>query len=299
MRFLAAYAMRGRLEALAAICGLAMASLALPPLGLLSSALLGLVALRQGVKASAFVLLFALLGLGLSVLLLTGDAFSGLLYGVLLWLPLWPMALLLRATRRLEWAVEAGAGLGLLAVFGVYLLVSDPAAQGREKLRQIAQPMLENVPADFDASALTQAMDWFSHFLTGAMVGSSVISVILSLLIARWLQAMLFNPGGFRSEFVALRLHSGVAYAALACVAVGLSGGGFLAEMAWNLGIVVFMLCTLAGFAIVHALLGSKGFWIVGVYLVLLFAPQFLLPPVALLGLSDPWLDWRKHSKRV
>jgi hypothetical protein len=125
-----------------------------------------------------------------------------------------------------------------------------------------------------------------------------VISLILSLLIARWLQALLFNPGGFRSEFVDLRLHPGVAYATLACLAVGIMDAGVWSEAAWNLSLVVFMLSTLGGFAIVHALLGSKRFWIVGVYFALVFAPQFLIPPVALLSLSDPWLNWRKLSKR-
>lgn len=299
MRFLAAFTLRGRLQALAAICGLAVASLALPPFSLLSSALLALVALRQGAKESGWVLLLSLFSLGLGGVLLAGDALEGILYGVLLWLPVWPMALVLRQTRRLEWALEATTGLGLLAVLGVYLLMDDPVAQGRERLQLFVQPMLENAPADFDAAALAQALDLFSHYLAGAMAGSSVASVVLSLLIARWQQAVLFNPGGFRSEFVALRLHAGVAYAALACLAAGMLGGGLVAEIAWNLSIVFLMLCTIGGFAIVHALLGGKNFWIVGVYLALVVMPQFLIPPVALLGLSDAWLDWRKHSKRV
>jgi uncharacterized protein YybS (DUF2232 family) len=76
-------------------------------------------------------------------------------------------------------------------------------------------------------------------------------------------------------------------------------GGGLVAEIAWNLNIVFLMLYTLGGFAIVHALLGGKSFWIAGAYLALVVMPQFLIPPVALLGLSDAWLDWRKHAKRV
>ena len=299
MRFLAAFVMRGRLQAMAAICGLALASLLLPPFSMLSSALLGLVALRQGVKESGWVLLVSLLCLGLGGVLLAGDASAAVVYGVLLWLPVWPMALILRETRRLEWALESATALGLLAVLGVYLFVGDPAALGRERLNLFVQPMLENAPADFDAGALAQALDLFSHYLTGAMAGSSVVSLVLSLLIARWLQAVLFNPGGFRGEFVALRLHGAVAYATLACVAAGALGGGGLAEIGWNLGIVLLMLCTIAGFAIVHALLGGKTFWIVGVYLALVAMPQFLLPPLALLGFSDAWLDWRKQSKRA
>ncbi len=299
MRSLAAFVMRGRFQALAAICGLALASLALPPLSLLSSALLALVALRQGAMESAWVLALALLGLGLGGVLLAGDALDALLYGALLWLPVWPMALLLRATRRLEWALEAATGLGLLAVFGVYLLADNPAALWRERAQLFVQPMLDNAPADFDATNLAKALDLFSHYLTGVMAGGSAMSVMLGLLIARWQQAVLFNPGGFRAEFVALRLHTGVAYAALACLAAGMLGSGGLAEFAWNLNIVFLMLCTLGGFSVLHAALGGKGFWMAGIYVALLIIPQFLLPSVALLGLSDAWLDWRKRSVRI
>ena len=297
MRSLAAFTMRGRFQALAAICGLAFASLLFPPLSLLSSAMLALVALRQGFKESAWVLLISLPVLGVGGAL-TGGAWQAVFYGVLLWLPIWPIAVVLRATRRLEWAMEAALGLGLAAVLGVYLLVDEPAALWRDRLQGLLRPMLENAPASFDSAKLTQALEFFSHYMTGAAAGGSVMSVILALLIARWQQAVLYNPGGFRSEFVALRLHTAVAYAALACLAAGSIGGSW-AELAWNLGIVFFLVFAIAGFAIFHATLGGKGFWLAGIYVALLFMPQLLLPPIALIGFSDTWLDWRKYAKRL
>jgi hypothetical protein len=299
MRALSAFALRGRLQALAVICGLAAASLLLPPLSLLSSAVLALVTLRQSAKESASVLFLSLLGLGLLGALLGGESAPIMAQGAAQWLPVWPVALLLRQTRRLDWAVQAAAGFGLLAVALVYLVIDDPVGLWRERLRLLVQSMLENAPPDFDPKGLAQLPDLFAPYLTGAMAGGSIIGVILALLIARWQQAALFNPGGFRSEFVALRLHAGMAYATLACFAAGMLGGGAMAEIAWNLSVVLFLLCTVAGFSVVHALLGSKGFWVVGVYMALLIMPQFLLPPVALLGFSDFWLDWRGRSRQV
>lgn len=296
---MAAFALRGRFQALAVICGLAVASLMFPPLSLFSSAALALVALRHGAKESAWVLLLALLSLGLGGVLLAGDASAAAVYGLLLWLPVWPAALLLRASRRLEWALEAATGLGLVAVFGAYLLVDDPVGLWRERLREFVRSMLENAPPDFDPASLAQVPDLFAPYLTGAMAGGSVMSVILALLIARWQQAVLFNPGGFRREFVGMRLHAGLAYAALACFAAGMLGGGVLAEIAWNLCIVFLMLYTIGGFSVLHALLGGKTFWVVGVYIALLVMPQFVLPPTVLLGFSDAWLDWRKRSRQV
>lgn len=299
MRSLSAFVMQGRAQALAAICGLALASLLLPPLSLLSSALLALVALRKEVRESATVFLLALLALGLGGALLVGNALQAIAYGVLLWLPVWPVAIVLRQTRRLEWALESAAALGLLAVVAVYLLVDDPAALWRGRMQDFVRPMLDNGPADFDAAALERAMAFFSHYLTGAMAGGSALSVMLGLLIARWQQAVLFNPGGFRAEFVALRLHGAALYAALACFAVGMGMDGVLAEIAWNLDGVFLVLFTVGGFAVVHAMLGGKGFWIAGVYVGLFIMPQLLLPPIALLGASDIWLDWRKLPKQA
>ena len=299
MKFLAAYVMQGRLQALAAICGLAVASMMLPPISLISTALLALVVLRKGTVESLWVLLLALLGLGLGGVLLTGSAVHAISYGLLLWLPVWPVAAVLRGTRRLDWALETALLLGMTAVMAVYLLVDDPAALWREKMQPFLQAMLENTPTGFDAGSMDKALDFFSHYLTGAMVAASVMSVVLALLIARWQQAVLFNPGGFRSEFVALRMHTAIVYTSLASVATGVLASGYMAEIAWNLSAVFMVLFIISGFSVLHAVLGGKSFWIVGVYFVLFISPQLLLPPIALIGLSDIWLDWRRFGKRV
>jgi hypothetical protein len=298
MRFLATFALRGRVQALAVVCGLAVASLVLfPPLSLLSTALLALVALRQGAKESAWVLLLSLLTLGIAGV--ASDAsLEAILYGASLWLPVWPMALLLRETCRLDWTVEAAAGLGLLAVLSIYLLVDDPVALWREKLQLFAQPLLENTPPDFNAAAFGKMLDLLAHYSTGLIVGSSVLSLFIGLIIARWQQAALFNPGGFRTEFSALRLHRAMAYAVVAGIALAFSGQTALAEIAWNLDIVFLALCTLAGFSVVHTVLNGKTFWLVGVYMALFIASYFVLPLLALIGLSDALLDWRRLSKQ-
>ncbi len=298
MRALSAFVMRGRFQAVAAIIGFAVASFVLPPVSLLSTAMLALVALRKGAQESAWVLLLSVLAVGLTGALLSGNALSPILYGVLLWAPVWPIAVVLRETRRLDWAMEAAAGLGLLGVAAVYGFVDDPSAVWWGRLQGFVHAMLENSSADFDPAVMSKSLEVFSHYMTGAMAGGSVLSLILGLLIARWQQAALFNPGGFRSEFLNLRFHLAVVLAGLACMAAGLLGAGYLAEIAWNLSGVFLVLFTVGGFSIIHAVLAGKSFWIVGVYLALLIIPQLLLPLIALLGLSDIWLDWRKYARR-
>ncbi|MDD5034403.1 MAG: hypothetical protein PHE55_06560 [Methylococcaceae bacterium] len=298
MRSLAAFVMQGRLQAAMAIIALALASMLLPLLNLLGAAALALVALRKGVLESAWVLAISAPAVGIIGVLLSGNAHPFVLYGLLWWVLVWPLALLLRETLRLDWALAAASAMGLAAVAASYGLVEDPAAAWLEILQRLFQPMLEQAPADFDTLRMNKALELFSHYASGAMASGLVMSLILGLLIARWEQALLFNPGGFKAEFIGLRLPPALVYLGLGCIAAGMAVEGNMAEIAWNLSGVFFVLFAVAGFAIVHALLGIRTFWLVGIYLMLFFIPHLLLP-IALLGFSDIWVDWRKRLNRA
>ena len=303
MQFIAVYALRGRYQALFAICGFAIASLLIPPLSLFSSALYALVVLRKGGGEGSWVLLFALLALGAGSALQIGNPMQGISYGLLLWGPSWPVAVVLRESRSLTLAMETALGLGLSTVLCVYAVVSDPAALWQEKMQLFLQALSQNTTEDFDPVKFGNAMDIFSHYLTGLVVGGSLLSLILGLFIARWLQANLFNPGGFGREFSELRLHRPAVYLGLAFISAGiLLGEGKLAEIAWNLNGVFIVLFILAGFSILHAvLLGGRGGLTLIIYLALfliLIMLKWLLLLIAFLGISDPWLDWRKVPKR-
>jgi uncharacterized protein YybS (DUF2232 family) len=88
-----------------------------------------------------------------------------------------------------------------------------------------------------------------------------------------------------------------VVYAGLAGILAGLLlAGGSFAEFVWNLNGIFLVLFTLGGFSILHAVMGGKGLKMFIIYLALLFIPKWLLPPIALLGMSDLWVDWRKYA---
>ena len=279
-----------------AVASLAVFALVIPLVSLFSSAALALVALRKGALESAWVMGLSALAAGVLGMVLTGTVYPALVYGLLLWVPIWLAAILLRESGQLALALEGALGLGIVAVIAVYSLVQDPAQMWQESLQRFIQPMLEHAPPGFDPAQLTQNVEFFSHYMSGIAAGGSVMSLILSLLVARWWQAMLFNPGGFRAEFHALRLHSAVVYLGLGSIAATLAGGG-AAEIAWNMNIVFFVLFLVAGFAILHAVFpsnGAKRFWLTTVYVAALIIPQLLLP-VAFLGLTDVWLNWRRR----
>jgi len=297
MRSLAEWIMRGRGQAVVAVAGLAVVSLAIPLVGLLSAAALALVTLRKGARESAWVLVFSSLVTGAMGALLTGSVYLATAYGLLLWVPVWLTAILLREGGQLALTLEAALGLGVLAVLAVYLLVPEPAHMWQESLQRLLRPMLEHAPPGFDPAPVTQNIEVFSHYMSGIAAAGSVMGLILALLLARWWQGMLFNPGGFRAEFVGLRLHAAIAYLALGSLMAALVGGGLVAEIAWNVTLLFFVLFLVNGFAILHALSASKGakrFWLAGIYIAAFIIPQVLLP-VALFGLSDVWMNWRRR----
>src|SRR3990172_12174890 len=66
-------------------------------------------------------------------------------------------------------------------------------------------------------------------WMNAATNAGLVVSLVTSLFCARWWQASMFQPGGFRQEFQALHLPKVLTLALLACVgllAAGLADAG-------------------------------------------------------------------------
>ena len=300
MKSLAAYIMRGRMQAVIGIAGLGILSLLDPMfrmISLLSTASLALVALRLGVRESLWVVSTCVLVLCLSGMAMSGNISGSLVYGLLLWGPILPVALLLRTLGKLALSLEIALGLGVLAVAAIYLMVPDPSEMWLENLSRLLEAMRDRESAGPETEAVKQGLEYYSRFMSGIVVAGSLMSVILALLLGRWWQATLFNPGGFRTEFQALRLDPPAAYLGLGSIVVGFVATGLdnsgMAEAAWNISIIFLVLFALCGIAILHVVLNRKAFWLAGIYIAIMVIPLALLP-VALLGLSDTWFNWRR-----
>ena len=295
MQFLAAYIMKGRLQAMTVAATLALLSLPFPPTSIVSSAAVALVTLRRGAGEGLYVLLCACVAATvLSLLLGIGYQFP-LLYGAVLWTPVWLISIVLREGRHLAVAIEIAVLLGVLAVLGFYGYQSQPAQLWSGVLAVMMQPVLEANP-DVPAEQIKQSAQAFAHFMTGAIAAGTVYGLLFGLFLARWWQAALYNPGGFKAEFLGLRGHKPLALASIAVlVTAGLSSGG-LAEICWNLVEVLFVLYTFIGTAVLHASFAAmKGarFMVPFLYVTLLLIPHVMIL-IALSGLGDTWLDLRK-----
>ncbi|MGD0958768.1 MAG: DUF2232 domain-containing protein [Methylomonas sp.] len=299
MQFPAAYIMRGRMQAVTVASVLVLLSLVLPPLNFVSciasSATIALVTLRLGARQGLYVLLTALPLVAAFSLLVVNDYQPILVYGLEWWLPVWLIAIVLRESRQMVLAVEIAVLLGIMAVIGVYVFQPEPAQMWRTLLHEMAQLIRQTQP-DVPEDVIMESADTISHYMTGVRAAGSVFELLLSLFLARIWQANLYNPGGFKQEYLKLQGHKLMAIATVIILAVALPTN---LEVCWNILVVLIVFYTFTGSAVWHYLIsplqGSR-YWLAGFYLVLFFIPQFMAM-VSLCGLVDTWLNLRSKIR--
>jgi hypothetical protein len=152
------------------------------------------------------------------------------------------------------------------------------------------------IPAEAPVVDIQRTIDILAHYMTGVVAAGSVFSLLFGLFLGRWWQANLYNPGGFRQEFLSLNSQPRLAIGSVAVVAIALATSGVSSEIAWNVTILLFVLFTVIGTAVLHTLFAGMK---MGRYMVpMLYITLFLIPHamllVALIGLSDAWLNLRK-----
>lgn len=286
--------MRGRMSAMMVASTLALISLILPPVSIVSSATVALVTLRRGAYEGLYVLISSSVAAALLGFLVLGGYQFALLYGLVLWIPIWLISIVLREGRHLSLAVEIAVLLGAAAVLLFYGVQEDPARLWESVLVQIAKPMMDANP-DVPMESVQQSLKTFARFMTGIIAAGAVYGMLFGLFLGRWWQATLYNPGGFRQEFLALSTHPRLAIGSVLVVLAAWWTRGVLSEAAWNVSILFFVLYTFIGSAVLHNLLARtkiSHFLVPMMYVTLLLIPHVMLP-VAVLGLLDTWLNLR------
>lgn len=297
MQSLAGFAMRGRSQAALVAAGSAVLSLALPLVALISSAVVALATLRQGPREGALVMGIAGLGSAALAWLALGAPWPALGFVLVLWVPLWGLALTLRATGNLALVVQAAALMGLLILLGIYLVVGDPAAHWITLMEPLRAGLVEGgVVTEPTSRVLVETL---AKWMTGAFVASLYAQFLLALFIGRWWQGVLFNPGGFGAEFCELRLHPALGWLALALLAVQVMQPA--AVWSYDLLMLLVPLLLFQGLAVVHGVrvaLGAGIGWLIALYVSLVVILPYVAGLVCVLGLSDLWLDLRRRVAR-
>jgi len=291
MKWVAAYIMRGRLEAILLASSLAMISLMFAPLSIFSSGAVALVTLRKGGYEGLIILVISSLAAAVLATLMQVPYTFVLLYVLVLWLPVWLISVVLREGRHISLAVEIAVLIGIVAVVVYYLLNADPGAMWRQVMPRMVPP---NAPIE----NAQEMIDLMAPYMTGIAAAGAVFSMLMGLFLGRWWQALLYNPGGFKQEYLELRAQPRIGIVCVVIIVIAAVSSGAVSEIAWNTTILLAVLYTCIGTAVLHVLFSRmkmSQFAIPMFYITLFLIPHSILP-VALIGFSDTWLHIRKKT---
>jgi uncharacterized protein YybS (DUF2232 family) len=174
-----------------------------------------------------------------------------------------------------------------------YIMLDDPAAFWLEYLQPLAQRAVDaNLLDQVQSRQLVEKM---SVAMCGAVAVVFMLQLLCGLYLARWWQAMLYNPGGFANEYHQLRVHWLVgALGALALLPLLLPSGK-TPLMLICMGTVFLGVLFLQGLAVAHGVfkgMKSAQLWLVMTYLLLIVLPQMVMVLTSI-GLLDVWIDFR------
>ena len=298
MQFLAAFVLKGRMQAVVVTAVMAILALLLPPLSYLSGATVALVTLRGGLQAGLQVSLMATVAVVALMLLLQLPPQLGGVFLLVLWLPVWALAMSLRRSASPARSIVLALLFGLMLLLGFYLSIDNPTQWWLEMLHQLTEPMLQQVPSE-ELPQIEANLVELAGQMSGAMAAGMMASLLGCLLLGRWWQALLFNPGGFGDEIRRLQLGK-----SLAAIALVLAAGHLL----WQLGqddasgllrdllALVQVAFALQGVAVAHAVvrltMAHKG-WLVVMYLLLVLFTGHVVLLLAIVGVLDNWFDFR------
>lgn len=300
MKALAAFIVRGRGQAILVAALSGIVAFILPPLSsmthYLGAAVVGLVTLYIS-PAQGFVVLAAATAITTLFYQFAGMPAAAMAITVLLlWLPCWLLSIVLRNTASLAATLQAGAVLGVLALLAVFAVYGDPADWWLERLQTLADVLEQAgvLTAEVPADELLQPL---SRLMTGIVLASLVLGAIGSILLARWWQALLVNPGGLRKEFIGIRLGQGVGVLTLAVMLSTRVTGEPFSDMASQAAMVLLVPYLFVGLAVLHGLVAARGRGkglLIVVYVLLAIMPQATLL-LAGGGLLDTWIDFRRR----
>lgn len=300
MQFLAAYVLKGRAQAVLVTAVMAVLALSLPPLSYLSGATVALITLRYGLRAGLQLCLLATVAAVLLMLPLQRPPQFGGAFLLVLWLPVWVLAVSLRRTASQTRVLLLTVGFGMMALVGFSWAVADPVQWGMKLQGWLVAQMTQQMPAESAAQ-----MKEFLAVMLGEpgemrsrVVMLLVISLTGSILLGRWWQSLLYNPGGFGEEFRQIRLGRVAAVSLLLLIIAYqlMYDGSANVTLLRDMLILAQLPFILQGVAVAHALVKQLGLhrgWLVAMYVLLFMGPAGAL--LILVGVLDNWFDFRSR----
>jgi hypothetical protein len=296
------YVLRGRTQAITVAAACAALSLLLPPMSYVSGAVIALATLRHGAREGGLVIAGSGLLAGALTLLVVGSVYPVVVFLALTWVPVWMLALVLRATADQGMVVLIAGALGAMALGAAHLMLTDPAAWWQALLQRFVDDAVQGAPSlagGAGTEQLSALIDNLAPLMTGLVVAGTVLGLVLTLFLARWWHALVDNPGGFGREFRSLTIDRRFAPLALVIVLAALMANSLTGGLAGEAVLIIVVLYMLQGLAVVHSVVNTRGAsngWLVGLYLLLFLLPPQVMLLLALTGFTDVWMNLRARA---
>ena len=277
MKALAEFILRGRLQALV----VALIGSFFP---LISSAAIAFVSLCKGAKEGTLLFLWLSLALvlaqraGAENSLLTAVSISSL--GIMVF-----TASVHRVLAAWQWTLLASVLVAVICAQGFGLFMGSSVTA----LVASAQEMLNAVTSEEQTRSsvsLTESM------VLGLIATIFAVGWVMSLMLARWWQAGIKNPGGFQKEFHSFAIDANIAVMLI----LVLIAGQFFSKNTQIWADLVVLPLLIAGIALVHyvvKLFNQGKQWLAFLYagIIILGKPVTLI--LVVLGLTDSLIDLR------
>ena len=270
----------------------------------LSSVFIALVVMRRGGKFGIQVIAGCLFLVVLAVSLIQQMAVTEVLVNALqAWLPVWCCAMVLRKTESQAAMTMVAGAFGALFVILIYVLVDDVPVWWQSWFNDLLDMVIAgNMTGDAAdrIERLRGDLAQITPLINPLIISFLVIRVVTVILIGRWWQSKLFNPGGFRKEFYELHLPRFLLYLALLGLGVLLLGDATQLMPVRDLLWLLVIMYLFQGIASVHRLVRGRELssaWLVAMYSFLVILFPHMIVFVACIGMADSWMRTKKAAR--
>ena len=294
---MASFIMAGRIQAAIFVIVSTLISLLLPPLIIFNNAAIALITLRKGWQQGVIYTLLATFILVVISILLNQTAGSGLVAGLATWLPVVLIASILAMTTSWGKALLSTLILGTLGIILFHLWHPDATAYWKPVIEQM-KPLLQQA-YQLNEGSIDDKINEAAGWMTGTFAAAISIIAILSLIIARNWQAMLYNPGGFGEEFREIRLGKQTAIALVVGIAIAVVTGNQLIIELIMVGVAVFMF---QGLSLAHALVKQREMhigWLIALYVFMFLLLIQMIVLLATFAIIDNFVDFRSKAAKL
>jgi hypothetical protein len=274
---------------------LALAATSSPYLGFLSSILMVLFVLSQGVRTAVLQAVMAAVLLA-GVALLVGTPVTLVIsVAIMFWLPAVLLAKVLTATRSLTLSMQVLVLVAVAGMLGFFVLVGDPTTFWEAELQSAAE-VWRSLGAVELADQLTEG---------GAILAAQMTMLIVIMFWTMYAATFALGYNLYRQlpgetadygRFRDLNFGRVIALIMALCSLVAWFSGAVWLQ---NIAFVMFAVFWLQGLAIVHWMHAEKAlptFAVVVVYLLMLPLSAAVIIALAVLGYIDAWFGLRRKT---